>query len=167
MKTNHLLMVIMTTMVMVFASCKEAKEPNASSKVSEPSNSEEIVIPDEENEDVASNQSEPGSITGVYMFGDANNTWFIQINSDETARCWNKKDVNNISYGSWTTGYKEGEIWLDIDEFDNIVVNTGKGSLNFDDAFGHVTIYGNWLYLDSDAAKAKDPTKRVAIKKVK
>ena len=113
--------------------------------------------------------SSDGALTGLYMVGDKNSVWFIQVNDDETLRAWRQDSPKDIKYGSWDKFFSDdGEIVLDIDGFDYIFTNEQGDVLNSEDAFGFEgVIKDGWFYLDRDAIKAKNPTKRIKIKKIK
>lgn len=114
--------------------------------------------------------SSQSAITGLYMVGDKNSVWFIQVNDDETLRAWRKDSPKDIKYGSWEKSIynSNGELWLKIKGFDYYFINEQGNVLDSKDALGYRgVIKGNWFYLDTDAVKAKNPTKRIKIKKIK
>lgn len=115
--------------------------------------------------------SSDGAITGLYMVGDKNSVWFIQVNDDETLRAWRQDSPKDIKYGSWSKSLyniSDGELPLDIEGFDFNFTNEQGNVLNHEDAFGYDgVIKGDWFYLDGDAFRAKNPTKRIKIKKIK
>jgi hypothetical protein len=105
------------------------------------------------------------------MVGDKNSVWFIQVNDDETLRAWRQDSPKDIKYGSWSKSLyniSDGELKLDIEGFDFNFTNEQGNVLNHEDAFGYDgVIKGDWFYLDGDAFRAKNPTKRIKIKKIK
>mgnify|MGYP003295259016 CR=1 FL=1 len=148
---------------------KQSDAETPKTKLAETETCEEIAIPEEVNEEENST-NETGTLTGLYQFSDSNGTsWIIQINKDESARLWKKDDTKNVFYGSWDNiAAEDGEIWLNLDKLEEMNVKKEDGSpLDMNDAFGYPIICGKWLYLDGDALKAKDPSKRAPIKKVK
>ena len=128
---------------------------------------------DEQVQEVIEEESTSSSsaITGLYMVGDKNSVWFIQVNDDETLRAWRQDTPKDIKYGSWSKSLyniSDGELPLDIEGFDFNFTNEQGNVLNHEDAYGYEgVIKGDWFYLDGDAFRAKNPTKRIKIKKIK
>jgi len=128
---------------------------------------------DEQVQEVIEEESTSSSsaITGLYMVGDKNSVWFIQVNDDETLRAWRQDSPKDIKYGSWSKSLyniSDGELPLDIEGFDFNFTNEQGNVLNHEDAYGYEgVIKGDWFYLDGDAFRAKNPTKRIKIKKIK
>ena len=154
----------------ISTSCSSKKEQTKDQRTS----TEEIApategyeqVPEEIEEESTSSD---GALTGLYRVGDKNSVWFIQLNDDETARAWRQDSPEDIKYGSWDKSLIDDDrIRLDIDGFDFNFKNEQGNVLNSEDAFGYAgVIKGGWFYLDSDAVKAKNPTKRIKIKKIK
>lgn len=167
---SKILMALLAIILIGVTGCKQQSNPQQTNQsvATEEQSSEDIVIP-EDDSDEQSSGTEDGTLTGLYQFGDSNATWIVQVNKDETARLWKKDDPKNVYYGSWNDiAEDDGEIWLDIDKMSELKIKKTDGDvLDFSEKFGYIVIKGKWLYLDGDACKAKDPGKRIAVKKVK
>lgn len=109
-----------------------------------------------------SEKKDPGQFVGTYEMKDENgNTWVIKLNTDETATM-GLKGESKVAYASW-----------DLTNF--LDYNPG---LKFDDERALVyfpsglekpylpKIVDGYFYLDSSAAQAKNPRKRLPITKV-
>ena len=150
----------------ISTSCSSKKEQTkdqitSTEEVAPATGGDEEAIEDE-------STSSSSALTGLNMVGDKNSVWFIQVNDDETLRAWRKDSPKDIKYGSWSKIFSDnGEIKLDIKGFDYYFINEQGDIISSKDAFGYSVIKGNWFYLDTDAVKAKNPTKRIKIKKIK
>ena len=106
--------------------------------------------------------SEPSTNGSTYEIVDkSNEKWLIILNEDKTLHI-HKSGSDVIHYGSWSGPYS-GSIWLimDYDErprivFPNTEEFTVMGAIN-----------GDYLYSSVDGAKAKNPNKRLQLKKIK
>lgn len=103
------------------------------------------------------------TIVGVYEFSDNVNTWVMEINSDETAIIYNKKNPNGEkAYGSW---YKYKTMKCAHPSFSDkapiVWFPSGEETMRYP--------YFNdeWIYYDSSAADAKNPNLRLPLKKIK
>lgn len=109
-------------------------------------------------------KSNGSSIVGTYQFTDElNHTWVLVANTDETATI-STKDGNNLCYGSWHD-FRVNDDGIDFSFTDEVpVVYFPSGSercMSFnlrDDGY---------IYRSRSDAKAKNPRKRLPVKKVK
>ena len=115
----------------------------------------------------ASSSSNGQNFIGTYEFTDEiNNTWVLKLNSDETATI-QLKGSDSPAYGSWSD-------WWAINNGNHLI------HLSFDDQKPKVwfpageetcsylnIINDGYIYFRDDDAKAKNPRKRLTLKKVK
>lgn len=99
-------------------------------------------------------------ITGTYKFTDAlNQQWTLTLNNDNSATLV-KGSSESIIYGSWDEYGEKNPVSIDFEAaiaFPNKIrgLFAGRGYLK-----------NGYLYPKLDAARAKDPNKRLAIKKI-
>lgn len=103
------------------------------------------------------------TIVGTYEFSDNINTWVLIVNNDETAVIYNKSKGGNVKgYGSW---YKYSTMKYATFHFHDKapIVWFPSG----EETMSSPRLTEDWIYYDSSAADAKNPEKRLPVKKVK
>ena len=111
------------------------------------------------------------NFTGTYEFNDGFHTWVLAVNADESATIQEKEHQNDpdmTSYGSW--------YYLKHTQPDNLKLRFAdlaakvwfKSSNNFVSlSYPVIDIKDGFLYMDDDAAKAKNPNLRIKLTKIK
>ena len=102
------------------------------------------------------------SYKGTYKFTDnAGNTWVLTLNDDETAQI---KRGNELHYGSWYDYENINRMYIDFAYDDAPVI-----SFPFGQQRGILMAISKdgYIYADMDARNAKNPRKRLPIKKIK
>lgn len=104
-----------------------------------------------------------GDVEGTYEFSDNINTWVLVVNGDETAYIYNKAKGDGVkAYGSW---YKYDHMkyaaFSFSDKAPRVFFPSGEETLRYP------RINNEWIYYNSSAADAKNPEKRLPLKKIK
>ncbi len=104
-----------------------------------------------------------GDVEGTYEFSDNINTWVLVVNGDETAYIYNKAKGDGVkAYGSW---YKYDSMkyaaFSFSDKAPRVFFPSGEETLRYP------RINNEWIYYNSSAADAKNPEKRLPLKKIK
>lgn len=167
-------MALSLVLMISFASCSQKgnQETASTQTQQEVADDPESTSLEEENDSTidVSTELNGESAVGQYEVGEKGNEWIIHVNKDNTIRIWKKSNPKDIIYGSNGNPFFEsdGEIYIDADDFNFKFKNESGNILDSEDCFGwHGVIIGKWFYIDSDAAKAKNPTKRIAVRKIK
>lgn len=108
-------------------------------------------------------KNNPSQFVGTYeMVDEIGNTWVIKLNSDETATM-GLKGGNEVAYASWDlVNYLDYNPGLKFDdERMSVYFPSGEGKPFLP------CIKDGYFYLDPDATQAKNPRKRLPIKKIK
>lgn len=104
-----------------------------------------------------------GDVEGTYEFSDNINTWVLVVNGDETAYIYNKAKGNGVkAYGSW---YKYDHMKYAAFSFSDKAPRVFFPS--GDETLRSPRINNEWIYYNSSAADAKNPEKRLPLKKIK
>lgn len=111
----------------------------------------------------SSHSQSAGSPVGTYEFSDNINTWVLVVESDETAYIYNKSKGADVKcYGSW---YKYSSMKYAALSFSDkapvVWFPSGEETVRYP------RINDEWIYYNSSAADAKNPEKRLPLKKVK
>lgn len=128
-------------------------------------NHDELASPKEETNSVYSDETKEPTIhdfVGKYEFTDiVDHTFVLSINDDKTAQLVVKGE-SNIFYGSIFINTISGEMEIYFDELPEIVfpsTECGRGRM-------YVPLSADYIYKDGLAIDAKNPQKRLPIKKV-
>lgn len=116
-------------------------------------------------------EKETVNFTGTYEFNDGFHTWVLVLNADESATIQEKEHQNDpdmTSYGSWSYYKYTQPDNLDLRFTDLAAKVWFKSSNNFVSlSYPVINIKDGFLYMDDNAAKAKNPNLRIKLTKTK
>ncbi|MCC8070222.1 MAG: hypothetical protein LIO90_00275 [Bacteroidales bacterium] len=145
---------------------KLAENPSARPQGSSSSSSGDGFSSSSRSSSSSSSVDDPQNWVGTYEFSDDFNTWEITVNPDETCTIVNKsKGGETIGYGSWRHyNLYGGHYGVSFDDLVPQVWFEGEGDfsrLSRPD----ITDDLQWIYKDDSSLKAKNPKKRLPLRK--
>lgn len=116
-------------------------------------------------------EHEAVNFTGTYEFNDGFHTWVLVLNADESATIQEKEHQNDpdmTSYGSWSYYKYTQPDNLNLRFTDLAAKVWFKSSNNFVSlSYPVINIKDGFLYMNDNAAKAKNPNLRIKLTKTK